>query len=59
MEKTLKMYIIATDGKRLEQDIPEGLVEIYREKGWKEIPKENTNKSFFNNKKNNSDNNEE
>jgi hypothetical protein len=39
MEKTIKMFIETTDGKKLEQNVPEGLMEIYLEKGWKKVEK--------------------
>ena len=35
MEKTVKMYIEIQDGSKMEQDVPQGLVDIYLEKGWK------------------------
>lgn len=62
MEKTVKMFIETTDGKKLEQDVPEGLIAIYLEKGWKEVKEitfekplkaEKTEKTYFNTKKNN------
>jgi hypothetical protein len=40
MENTIRMFIETTNGEKLEQDVPQGLVEIYHEKGWKEVPKE-------------------
>lgn len=57
MEKTIKMYIKSNDGKKLEQEIPSGLVGIYLEKGWIEIEEpqkiEKEEKSFFGTKKTN------
>lgn len=47
MKDTIKMFIIV-DGKKLEQDIPKGLVDIYLEKGWKVFEEK---KSSFSNKK--------
>ena len=62
MNKTIKMFIETADGKKLEQEIPEGLVEIYFEKGWKRVTEEEKKsyetleepieKSFFSTKKN-------
>ena len=61
MEKTIKMFFETTDGVKLEQDVPNGLVEIYLEKGWKVIenPKSEEKvettfeKQFFGTKKGN------
>lgn len=55
MEKTIKMFIETADGKRMEQDIPQGLVDIYIEKGWKEVVEEKPEKeekTYFNTKRN-------
>ena len=60
MEKTVKMFIETTDGKKLEQDVPQGLVDIYIEKGWivveEKVEKpieEPVAKAFFSTKKTN------
>lgn len=61
MEKMIKMFIETPDGKKLEQDVPQGLVEIYLEKGWKKVEKvieeplrfEKTEKTYFNTRKKN------
>ena len=50
MSDKIKMYIIV-DGKKLEQEIPVGLVDIYREKGWKEVKVVEEKKSIFSIKK--------
>lgn len=55
MEKTVKMFIKTNKGEILEQNIPEGLVVIYLEKGWKKIEENSqkpTEKQFSTAKKN-------
>lgn len=59
MEKTIKMFIETENGKKLEQDVPQGLVDIYTEKGWKEVETKKVNsekpaeKTYFTTKKSN------
>jgi len=59
MNETVKMYIETTNGEKLEQEVPKGLVEIYYEKGWKIVVEEKPKKTYFNTKKFNKKNNEE
>lgn len=59
MEKTIKMFIETDYGKKLEQDVPQGLVDIYTEKGWKVVETKKataekpTEKTYFTTKKSN------
>lgn len=62
MEKAIKMFIETTNGTKLEQNVPEGLVAIYLEKGWKVVEEttikeptktEKKEKSYFGSRKKN------